>query len=98
MDTCTSRLQLYKITKGYGLRKVLRISTWTIKVGDIEEVVYLLASQLTSDSWKNLRGFVYHIEGLVHLQIIMLGQGCGILEGRSQWSQKVTSQFNLHTD
>jgi hypothetical protein len=61
IETCITRLQSYKKTKWYDLRKILRIGSRTIEVGVILEVLYLPASQLTSDRWKILRGPCSHI-------------------------------------
>ena len=49
IDTYTSRLQLYKNSKGFGQGKVLRKSSRTIKLSDVQPVVLSLASQLTSE-------------------------------------------------
>ncbi|KAJ7452242.1 hypothetical protein FB451DRAFT_1374123 [Mycena latifolia] len=68
----------------YGKRKVLKMSGRAIKFCDVEKGIGLLASQLTSDLRKILRGNLYHIEVIMPLQIISPGRCSGALEARVQ--------------
>ena len=67
--TCISSREPGKITRKYGKRELLRKSYRIVKISDLAQVLYPLASPLNLEVQENLTALLYHVKCSLVLQI-----------------------------